>query len=102
GRPQTVDQPMRLLGRPDVGGEQDEAERIGLGEEGAFVRREHGPGTIEDDRPGRAHLSRRRYGDAVGPAGLQRGADVLRLLLVEWAGLDAVPHAFVTEIDADR
>src|SRR6476469_1686701 len=45
---------------------------------------------------------RRRDDDAIGLAGLECAADALRLLFVEQAGLDAVPHALVGEIDLCR
>src|SRR6185503_10340931 len=40
--------------------------------------------------------------DAVGLAALERAANAVRLLLVERAGLDAVPGTLLTEIDLGR
>ena len=52
---QILDQPARALGRVDIAGEQNEAQRIGVTEEGAFVGREIGPGAAEDRRARATH-----------------------------------------------
>ena len=52
---QIVDQPARALRRIDVSGKQDEAQRIGVAEESAFVGREVGPSAAQDRRARAAH-----------------------------------------------
>ena len=164
---QLVDQAARALDRVDVAGEQDEAQRIGIAEEGTLLRRQFRPGAAQNQRAWAAHrqilfpdeaespcspfkwggggeadggvrekpslvrpmtpsprmtghfpirmgkgsipnavasihiLAGGRDRDAVGLAGLQRRADRMGLLLVERAGLHAVPDATVAEVDAD-
>ena len=55
---QVLDQPARALGRVDVAGEQDEAQRIGVAEERTLVGREVGAGAAEDDGSGWGHGDR--------------------------------------------
>src|SRR5438093_13072548 len=48
GGAQLLDQPARALGRIDIAREQDEAQRIGIAEEGTLVCRKVGAGAAED------------------------------------------------------
>ena len=72
---QLLDQPVGALGRVDVAGKQDEAQRIGVAEEGALVGREVGACAAEDDGSGWGHgpsYSVVPLGESVGSRGLMR------------------------------